>query len=69
VIIYGPLDVPSQTPLHASEMYAKNLFNFLSLMVKDGEFKPDWEDEVIAGALLTKDGEITHQQVKEAVEK
>ncbi len=69
VIIYGPLDVPSQTPLHASEMYAKNLFNFLSLMVKDGEFKPDWEDEIIAGALLTKDGEITHQQVKEAVEK
>ncbi len=69
VIIYGPLDVPSQTPLHASEMYAKNLFNFLSLMVKEGEFKPDWEDEVIAGALLTKDGAITNQQVKEAVEK
>ena len=69
VIIYGPLDVPSQTPLHASEMYAKNLFNFLSQMIKDGEFKPDWEDEVIAGALLTKDGEITNQQVKEAVEK
>jgi NAD(P) transhydrogenase subunit alpha len=50
-------------------MYAKNLFNFLSQMIKDGEFKPDWEDEVIAGALLTKDGEITNQQVKEAVEK
>lgn len=69
VTIYGPLDVPSQTPLHASEMYAKNLFNFLSLMVEDGEFKPDWDDEIISGALLTRDGEITNQQVKEAVEK
>jgi NAD(P) transhydrogenase subunit alpha len=69
VIIYGPLDVPSQTPLHASEMYAKNLFNFLSLMVEDGEFRPDWDDEVITGALLTRDGTITNEQVKEAVEK
>lgn len=68
VIIYGPLDVPSQAPFHASEMYAKNLFNFLSVMVEEGEFKPDWDDEVVAGALLTRDGEIHNDLVKQAVE-
>lgn len=68
VTIHAPLNVPSQVPFHASEMYAKNLLNFLSPTIVDGEFKPDWEDEVIAGALLTKDGEITNEQVKQAVE-
>ena len=67
VTIHGPLNVPSQVPLHASEMYAKNLLNFLTPMVVEGEFQPDWDDEVVAGALLTKDGEITNAQVKEAV--
>jgi len=68
VIIHGPLDVPSQVPFHASEMYAKNLFNFLSIMLEEGEFKPDWDDEVVAGALLTRDGEIHNDLVKQAVE-
>ena len=68
VIIHGPLDVPSQAPFHASEMYAKNLFNFLSIMLEEGEFKPDWDDEVVAGALLTRDGEIQNEQVKEFIE-
>lgn len=68
VIIHAPLNVASQVPLHASEMYAKNLLNFLSLMVNEGEYTPDWEDEVVTGALLTKDGEITNEAVKAAVE-
>ena len=68
VLINGPLNVASQAPLHASEMYAKNIFNFLSPMIVEGEYQPDWDDEVIAGALLTKDGEIMNEQVKQAVE-
>ncbi len=68
VLINGPLNVASQAPLHASEMYAKNIFNFLSPMIVEGEYQPDWDDEVIAGALLTKDGEIMNKQVKQAVE-
>jgi len=67
VVIHGPVDIPSQAPFHASEMYAKNLFNFLSIMIEEGEFKPDWEDEVVAGSLLTRDGEIQNEQVKQAV--
>ena len=66
VIIHAPLNVSSQVAAHASEMYAKNLFNFITPMFnKDGEFAPDFEDEVIAGALLTHEGEIKHQPTRE----
>lgn len=68
VIIHAPLNVPSQVPLHASEMYAKNLLNFLTPMIAEGgEFKPDWEDEVIAKSVLTRDGEIVHEATREAL--
>ena len=68
VIIYGPLNVPSLLAVHASEMYAKNLLNFLTPMIQEGEFTPDWEDEVISGSLLTHAGEIKHGPTREAVE-
>ncbi len=70
VIVHGPLNVASQTPIHASEMYAKNLFNLLSLMInkEDGTLAIDWEDEVIAGSTLTHDGEIKHAPTREKVE-
>lgn len=68
VIIHAPLNVASQVPYHASEMYAKNLLNFLQPMIKDGHWEPDWEDEVIAGSLLTHDGEIKHGPTRELIE-
>lgn len=68
VIVYGPLNVPSELAVHASEMYAKNLLNFLTPMIKDGEFAPDWEDEVISGSALTSDGAIVHAATREQVE-
>ena len=68
VIVFGPLNVPSELPVHASEMYSKNLLNFLTPMIDNGEFKPDWDDEVIAGSTLTRDGEIKHAATREQVE-
>jgi len=68
VVIYGPLNVPSMLPVHASEMYAKNLLNLLSPMIKDGELAPDWEDEVLRDSTLTRDGEIKHPATRELVE-
>jgi H+-translocating NAD(P) transhydrogenase subunit alpha len=68
VVIHGPLNIPSQTPIHASEMYAKNLFNLLSPMIKEGALEMDWEDEVIAGCTLTHAGEIKHVPTRELVE-
>ena len=45
--------------LHASEMYARNVYNFLALMLgKDGELKLDWEDELLAKTCLTRDGQL-----------
>jgi H+-translocating NAD(P) transhydrogenase subunit alpha len=68
VIIHGPLNIPSQVALHASEMYAKNLLNFLSPHIAEGEFTPDWEDEIIAKSCLTHDGEIKHEATRSLVE-
>ncbi len=68
VMIYGPLNVPAMMPVHASEMYARNLYNFLALVVHDGEIKPDWEDEIIAGSLLTKDRRIYHAPTRQRIE-
>jgi len=68
VIIHAPLNVPSQVPFHASEMYAKNLLSFLQPMIADGEWKPDWDDEVIARSVLTHAGAIRHEPTRVHVE-
>jgi NAD(P) transhydrogenase subunit alpha len=68
VRVYGPLNVPSELPVHASEMYSRNLLSFLSPMIKDGEFEPDWEDEVIVDSTLTRDGAIMHAPTREQIE-
>ncbi|MEE4639374.1 MAG: NAD(P) transhydrogenase subunit alpha [Wenzhouxiangella sp.] len=64
VLIVGPTNLPSKAPLHASEMYAKNINNLLALMVKDGELVIDAEDEVIAGCLLAHGGKVVHEKFK-----
>ncbi|WP_374243207.1 NAD(P) transhydrogenase subunit alpha [Zoogloea sp.] len=66
-LIIGPTNIPSRMPVHASEMYAKNLFNFISPFIKDGALALDWEDEVLAGACLTHAGELRHAGVKQAL--
>jgi len=58
VTIAGPLNLASMGALHASEMYARNVYNFLALMLgKDGELKLDWDDELVAKTCLTRDGQ------------
>ncbi|WP_454628476.1 NAD(P) transhydrogenase subunit alpha [Bradyrhizobium cenepequi] len=66
--ILGPLDVPSALAQHASELYAKNVLNLLTLIVKDGALTLDFDDEVIAGTVLTHAGEIRNEAVRSAVE-
>ena len=44
----------------ASALYARNLVNFLTLMAKDGAIAPDFEDEIVKGALVTRGGEVVH---------
>jgi NAD(P) transhydrogenase subunit alpha len=67
VTIAAPLDLPSQMAEHASQMYARNIQALLELMTGDeGELKLDFDDEIIAGACVTRGGEIVHQGAKEA---
>lgn len=68
VTIHAPLNTPSRMPLHASEMYSKNLLNLLQLIIKDGNLNLDWQDEIIAGSCLTHAGEIKHESTKKVVE-
>ncbi len=67
VNIHGPLHLPSRMPTHASELYARNLLNFVSPWLKDGVFAPDWSDEIIAGTLLCRDGQTVHAGVKQVL--
>jgi NAD(P) transhydrogenase subunit alpha len=64
VTIIGPVNLPATVSRHASEMYARNLYNLLSPALVDGELKIDWDDEVFAGAVLTHDGEIKHEPTR-----
>jgi NAD(P) transhydrogenase subunit alpha len=67
VKIIGPVNLPSEMAPNASALYAKNLQNLVELMIdEDSNLKLDMEDEVVAGACLTKDGEIVNERAKEA---
>jgi NAD(P) transhydrogenase subunit alpha len=68
VKIVGPVNLPAKLGRHASEMYARNLFNFLTPAIDDGELKIDWEDEVFASSVLTRDGKIVHETTRKSIE-
>lgn len=60
VTIVGHENMAGRLAKDASALYAKNLFNLLSLIIKDGDLNTDWDDEIIKGIALTKDGEVIH---------
>ncbi len=68
VRILGPVNLPAQLPFHASEMYARNLFNLLKPALVKGELLIDWSDEVFAGCVLTHDGQIKHEATRKALD-
>lgn len=58
VAILGPLNLPSSVPLHASQMYARNLSAFLGHIVQDGKLRLDFEDQIIRETCVTYAGEV-----------
>jgi NAD(P) transhydrogenase subunit alpha len=58
VVILGPLNLPAGAPLHASEMYARNVFNFGELLLHDGALAPDFNDELVAKSCVSHAGEV-----------
>jgi proton-translocating NAD(P)+ transhydrogenase subunit alpha len=67
VKIVGPLDLASEMPDHASQLYARNVQSLLELLVTDeGALNLNWDDEILAGACITRGGEIVHEGAKQA---
>jgi len=64
VTYMGPINLAGTLGLHASEMYSRNVWNLLSLMNNDGEFVINWEDDILEGSNVTRDGQIVHAMVK-----
>ncbi|NKB48775.1 MAG: Re/Si-specific NAD(P)(+) transhydrogenase subunit alpha [Alphaproteobacteria bacterium] len=62
VVIMGHYNLPSRLAGDASALYARNLYNFVELMIdkETSDLAIDWEDEIIAGSCLTRDGKIVH---------
>ena len=65
VTIIGTINLASTVPYHASQMYAKNLTNFLLNMVKDGQLKLNIDDEIVRSTLVTQGGEIVNPRIRE----
>jgi NAD(P) transhydrogenase subunit alpha len=64
VTILSPLNLAATVPYHTSQLYSKNITSFLLSMVKDGSFNPDPEDEIVKATMITKDGNMINENIK-----
>jgi NAD(P) transhydrogenase subunit alpha len=67
VLVMGPVNLPATMPLHASQMYSRTLVNFLSHLVRDGALNLDLTDELTRGPLVTNQGQVVHEVIREAM--
>ncbi|MCJ2555178.1 MAG: Re/Si-specific NAD(P)(+) transhydrogenase subunit alpha [Candidatus Thermoplasmatota archaeon] len=67
VTILGPANLPSSLPVHATQMYAKNLMTLLDVILQDGELRLDLEDEIVDASLVVHAGEVRNERVREAI--
>ena len=67
VTLFAPLNLPATIPGHASQLYSRNITNFLSLLVKDGLLHLDMNDEIIRGSCVAHQGKVTNPRVAEAL--
>jgi NAD(P) transhydrogenase subunit alpha len=65
VVVCGLSNPPSAMPTHASFLYSRNVANFLALIVGDGQLRPDFEDEIVAGSCVVRAGEVVHAPTAE----
>ncbi|KAF0191055.1 MAG: NAD(P) transhydrogenase subunit alpha [Gammaproteobacteria bacterium] len=69
VSVVGPVNIAATLPVHASEMYAKNMMSFLGLFSDDGSaLTIDWNDEIIKGSVVTREGRIMNEAVRKLAE-
>ncbi|MBW4512643.1 MAG: Re/Si-specific NAD(P)(+) transhydrogenase subunit alpha [Scytonematopsis contorta HA4267-MV1] len=68
VNIFGPINLPSSVPVHASQLYSKNLTSLMQLMVKNGQLDINFADDIIDAACITHAGEIRNPKIKELLQ-
>lgn len=68
VTLLAPLNLPAEVPVHASYLYARNIINFLALIVKNGSLNVDLTDEVLAGACVSHEGKPVNARVQKLLE-
>ena len=68
IIIDGTSNIPATMPVHASELYAKNIAALITYMTDESKINLNMEDEIISGSTFTHDGKITHKPTKEMIE-
>lgn len=68
VTLLAPLNLPAEVPVHASQLYARNVLNFLGLIVKNGVLSVDLTDEVLAGACVAREGSPVNPRVAKLLE-
>lgn len=65
VTISGLFNLPASMPFHASQMFSKNMENIIAHLIKEGNMNLDFEDEITKKSIITHNGEIVHEQIKE----
>ena len=60
VTVMGYINIPGSVPVHSSWLYGKNMLEFVRNMFKNGPGEPDWDDEIVNHALVTRDYRIVH---------
>ena len=68
VTIHAPLNLPATLPVHASQMYSRNIAAFLALLLKEGTMVVNFEDQIITDACITHEGRIVHERTRALVE-
>jgi H+-translocating NAD(P) transhydrogenase subunit alpha len=68
VLIIGPRNLPATLAHDASLTYAKNVANFIGLLVNDGTLTIDTEDDIVRESMVTRDGQIVHDRVRSALD-
>jgi proton-translocating NAD(P)+ transhydrogenase subunit alpha len=63
VTILAPTNLPATIPVHASQLYSRNLTSFLSLLIKDGQLRIDMNDDVVGPSCVTHEGQVVNQRV------
>ena len=68
VTLLAPLNLPAAVPGHASQLYSRNIANFLALIIKDGALHLNFEDEILSGSCVAHQGKVVNPRVASALE-